>query len=101
MIKLLVHHGADVDARCEVGSCKGWTPLCLAARFCNADAAQALICAGAGVHTTSANGKTALDIAEINAKVRKDRSQPVLDVLLHEVVASVLEISFAAAGRRG
>lgn len=95
MIRLLADHGADVDHLAQTGSCKGWTPLCLAARQCAAGAAEALLSAGADIHATAANGKTALQIAEINGQVRKDRCEPVIAVLLHKVCESVLEIAFA------
>tara|TARA_B110001452_G_scaffold2797_2_gene2434 strand:+ start:729 stop:1763 length:1035 start_codon:yes stop_codon:yes gene_type:complete len=95
MIRLLAEHGANVDHLAQSGSCKGWTPLCLAARQCAAGTAEALLSAGADVHATSSNGKTALQIAEINSQVRKDRCEAVLAVLLHKVCESVLEIAFA------
>lgn len=95
MIKLLANYGADVDCLAQTGSCKGWTPLCLAARQCAAEAAEALLLAGASVFTVASNGKTALQIAEINGQFRTDRCEPVLEVLLHKVCESVLEIAFA------
>jgi len=92
IVKLLVAHGAEIDARGHSGAGDGWTPLCLAARSGAADVTKALISAGANVHATSANGKTALEIATINRD--KKACQSVLEVLHIEMVASVLEIAF-------
>ena len=64
MIKLLAQYGADVDAPGR----DGWTPLSMAVRSNAVSTAKALIEAKASVHATSANGKTALDIATANKK---------------------------------
>ena len=53
---------------------------------------KALLVARADVHATSANGKTALEIATINRG--KPSSRPVLEAIQTEVAASVLEIAF-------
>lgn len=99
MVKLLLANGAHFDARAQHGYCKGWTPLCLAAREGAVDATKLLVSARANVHATSANGKSALEIANTNSK-RKD-CQAVLEVLQLEVVASVLEIAFRRPASAG
>ena len=64
IIDLLCKRGAEVDA---VGR-DGWTPLCLAARSGSVPACKVLLAAGAKPDAPMENGKTALDIAEINKK---------------------------------
>ena len=59
MMKLLMDHGANVDA---LGR-DGWTPLCMAVRSNACDCVAALLEANANVHTVCGNGKTALEIA--------------------------------------
>ena len=88
MVKVLAEHGASVDA---IGR-DGWTPLCLAARQGSSDVAKALLDAHANVFAPSANGKTALDIATIN---RKHSKSAVLELLMHETVARVLDIAYS------
>lgn len=92
MIHLLVRHGARIDDHGRHGQGNGWTPLCLAARLGAAEVIRALLWARASMHATSANGKTALEIAAINAY--KQGGQAVLEALHVEMVASVLEIAF-------
>ena len=60
------------------------------------DVIKVLISARANLHATSANGKTALEIAIINGNRKECHSA--LEVLEVASVASVLEI---ALGRRG
>ena len=88
MVEMLLRLGARTDL---LGS-HGWTPLGLAARSGAADVTKALLVARADVHATSANGKTALEIATINRG--KPSSRPVLEAIQTEVAASVLEIAF-------
>ena len=65
MIRLLIEHGADVEA---CGRDK-WTPLGLAVRSGAVDAAKALLDAKASVNTqVGASGKSVLEIATINNK---------------------------------
>ena len=64
MIKLLVSHGANVDA---VGR-DGWTPLCMAVRSNAVDTAKTLLECKASLHAPAGNGKTPLDLASINGK---------------------------------
>ena len=92
MVQLLVRLGAPMDALGQHGQGGGWTPLCLAARSGAREVTQVLLSARANVHATSANGKTALEIAAINSKRRS--GQAVLELLHMEMVASVLEIAF-------
>ena len=98
MIRLLAEHGAQVDSLGRDGIGNGWTPLCLAARSGDSDAARALIASGANVHATSSNGKTALDIAIINMKPGHSSRRSVFDVLHMEMVTSVLDIATAVVG---
>ena len=91
MVKLLLQHGALIDARGTQGHGGGWTPLCLAARSGAVDVAKMLISAGANIHATSANNKTAYEIANINSS--KQNSQLVLEVLHLEMLSYVLDIA--------
>lgn len=93
LVKLLVQHGAPIDA-CGMlhGHAAGWTPLCLASRAGATAVAKVLISARANVHATSANGKTALEIAIVNRN--RDDCKAVLELLQVSMVASVLELAF-------
>jgi len=62
-IQLLTAHGADVDAPGR----DGWTPLCMAVRSNAIDSAKALLNAKADVHAAAGNGKTPLEIANLNS----------------------------------
>ena len=64
MIRLLVSHGANVDA---LGR-DGWTPLCMAVRSNAVDTAKVLLDCNASLHAPAGNGKTPLEIASINGK---------------------------------
>jgi ankyrin repeat protein len=60
IIRLLLDHGADVNAR-QAG---GWTPLHAAAMFGYAPLAELLLSRGAAADLPNDQGKTALDLAE-------------------------------------
>ncbi len=58
-VRLLVAHGADVDARAQTG----FTPLLFAARSGDIDSAGLLLAAGADVNRTGSDGTHALPLA--------------------------------------
>ena len=58
-VRLLVAHGADVDARAQTG----FTPLLFAARGGDVESAELLIAAGADVNRTGSDGTHALALA--------------------------------------
>ena len=58
-VRLLVSHGADVDARAKTG----FTPLLFAARIGDIESAEVLLAAGADVNRTGSDGTYALPLA--------------------------------------
>jgi len=59
VVKLLLNHGADVNA-CQEG---GWTPLQAAAQNGNREIVEVLLAQGADVHARASNNQSALDLA--------------------------------------
>ena len=73
LMKLLIKHGADIDARDR----EGWTPLMYAADSCCPEAAVLLLGKGAHAGMVNHEGRRALDIA-------KESGCGEIDVLLRE-----------------
>lgn len=86
MVKLLVEHGADVNAAAQDGS----TPLMLAAMNEKQDVVDYLLKHGAKAKATDAKGKTALDYAR-EGKVEDYMTKSIKDTRFNKeaVVASL------------
>ena len=68
VVAFLLFSRADPNA-----STNGATPLLVACRACNLECVQLLVGAGADATAKSAQGDTALDVAEAQRRVRGDR----------------------------
>jgi len=74
LMRLLISHGADLEARDK----RGQTPLFAAVESARADAARLLLASGADVNATDSNGLTPLDMAFKSSSIDRIRVRSVL-----------------------
>lgn len=77
IIKLLLDHGADIDAKDGGGS----TALMLAAESNKEDAVEALLRYGASTHIKTRRGETALMLVEGNRLLDKEKKNKIIQLL--------------------